>query len=139
MGDSYPKIRVGVVQAASVFLDREGCLEKAIGYIEEAGRKQVSLLAFPEGFIPAHPIWYHFMPATAPKSLMLAVELFKNSVEIPSPATDALCAAAARARTHVVIGVCEVRDTCWAIARALKISSQLIGLLRRDSRRDSGT
>ena len=109
MGDSYPKIRVGVVQAASVFLDREGCLEKAIGYIEEAGRKQVSLLAFPEGFIPAHPIWYHFMPATAPKSLMLAAELFKNSVEIPSPATDALCAAAARARTHVVIGVCEKR------------------------------
>lgn len=109
MGDSYPKIRVGVVQAASVFLDREGCLEKAISYIEEAGRKQVSLLAFPEGFIPAHPIWYHFMPATAPKSLMLAVELFKNSVEIPSPATDALCAAAARARTHVVIGVCEKR------------------------------
>jgi len=109
MGDSYPKIRVGVVQAASVFLNREGCLEKAIGYIEEAGRKQVSLLAFPEGFIPGHPIWYHFMPATAPKSLMLAAELFKNSVEIPSPATDALCAAAARARTHVVIGVCEKR------------------------------
>lgn len=76
---------------------------------EEAGRKQVSLLAFPEGFIQAHPIWYHFLPATAPKSLMLAVELFKNSVEIPSPATDALGAATARARTHVVIGVCEKR------------------------------
>ncbi len=109
MGDSYPRIRVGVVQAASVFLDREGCIKKAIGYIEEAGRKQVSLLAFPEGFIPAHPIWYHFMPATAPKSVRLAAELFKNSVEIPSPATDALCAAAARARMHVVIGICEKR------------------------------
>ncbi len=109
MGDSYPRIRVGVVQAASVFLDREGCIKNAIGYIEEAGRKKVSLLAFPEGFIPAHPIWYHFMPATAPKSIRLAAELFKNSVEIPSPATDALCAAAARARMHVVIGICEKR------------------------------
>lgn len=109
MGDSYPKIRVGVVQAASIFLDREACVEKAVGYIEEAGRKQVSLLAFPEGFIPAHPIWYHFMPATAPKSVRLAAELFKNSVEIPGPATEALCAAAARARLHVVIGVCEKR------------------------------
>lgn len=109
MGDSYPKIRVGVVQAASIFLDREACVEKAIGYIEEAGRKQVSLLAFPEGFIPGHPIWYHFMPATVPKSVRLAADLFKNSVEIPSPATDALGAAAARARMHVVIGVCEKR------------------------------
>jgi len=109
MGDSYPKVRVGVVQAASVFLDREACVEKAVGYIEEAGRQQISLLAFPEGFIPAHPIWYHFMPATGRKSVTLAAELFKNSVEIPGPVTDALCAAAARARTHVVIGVCERR------------------------------
>ena len=109
MGDSYPKVRVGVVQAASVFLDREACVEKAVGYIEEAGRQQISLLAFPEGFIPAHPIWYHFMPATGRKSVTLATELFKNSVEIPGPVTDALCAAAARARTHVVIGVCEKR------------------------------
>jgi len=109
MADSYPKVRVGVVQAASVFLDREGCVEKAIGYIEEAGRKEVSLLAFPEGFIPAHPIWYHFMPATTPKSVKLAAELFKNAVEIPGPATDALCAAAAQAHAHVVIGLCEKR------------------------------
>jgi nitrilase len=109
MGDSYPKIRVGVVQAASIFLDREGCLEKAIGYIEEAGRKQVSLLAFPEGFIPAHPVWYHFHPATGKKALTMATDLFKNSVEIPSPTTEALCAAAARNRVVVVMGLCERR------------------------------
>jgi aliphatic nitrilase len=39
----------------------------------------------------------------------LAVELFKNAVEIPSAETDALCAAARDANAYVVIGVCEKR------------------------------
>lgn len=38
-----------------------------------------------------------------------AVRLFKNSVEIPSPATDALCQAAADAQVYVVMGLTERR------------------------------
>jgi aliphatic nitrilase len=109
MGDSYRKIRVAAVQAAPVFLERELSTEKAIRFIEEAGQKGVDLLAFPEGFIPAHPVWYHFHPATGKKSLAFAAELFKNSVEIPGPTTEALCAAAAKANVNVVMGVCEKR------------------------------
>ena len=109
MGDSYPKIRVAAVQAAPVFLEREPSAEKAIRFIEEAGQKGVDLLAFPEGFIPAHPVWYHFHPATGKKSLAFAAELFKNSVEIPGPTTETLCAAAAKANVNVVMGVCEKR------------------------------
>lgn len=109
MNDVYPKIRVGVVQAAPAFLDRAGSTEKAIAYIEEAGRKDVRLVAFPEGFIPAHPVWYHFHAATSRKSLSLATELFKHSVEVPGPVTEALCSAAARAKTNVVMGICERR------------------------------
>lgn len=109
MGDSYRKIRVAAVQAAPVFLEREPSAEKAIRFIEEAGQKGVDLLAFPEGFIPAHPVWYHFHPATGKKSLAFAAELFKNSVEIPGPTTEALCAAAAKANVNVVMGVCEKR------------------------------
>ncbi len=109
MGDRYPKIRVGVVQAAPVFLDRELSTEKATHFIEEAGQKGVDLLAFPEGFIPAHPVWYHFHPATGKKSLAFATELFKNSVEVPGPATDALCESASKANVNVVIGICEKR------------------------------
>jgi len=109
MGDEYPKVRVAVVQAAPVFLEREPSLEKAVRFIQEAGLKGVDLLAFPEGFIPCHPVWYHFHPATGKKSLAFATELFKNSVEIPSPTTDALCEAAAKANVNVVMGLCEKR------------------------------
>lgn len=109
MGDTYPKIRVAAVQAAPVFLNREASVEKACRLIREAGAGGARVVGFPEGFIPAHPVWYHFRPATGPESHRLARELVKNAVEIPGPATEALCAAARAADCYVVMGVCEKR------------------------------
>jgi nitrilase len=102
-------VRVGVVQAAPVFLDREGSTQRAVDFIREAGRRGVELLAFPEGFIPAHPVWYHFHPATGAASLEMAAELFENAVEVPGTTTRALATAARDAGTAVVIGICERR------------------------------
>ncbi len=107
MGDQYPVVKVAAVQAASVFLDREKTTEKACDLIGEAGRNGAEFIAFPEGFIPAHPVWYHHHPATSTVVNELAAELFKNSVEIPGPEIDALCAAARDAHAYVVMGVCE--------------------------------
>ncbi len=107
MGDVYGTVKVAAVQAASVFLDREGSTEKACRLIAEAGEIGARVIAFPEGFIPAHPVWYHHHAASGAIANKLAVELFKNSVEIPGPETDALCAAARAANAYVVIGVCE--------------------------------
>ena len=109
MGETYPKIRVAAVQAAPVFLDREGSVEKACRLIREAGGQGAQLVGFPEGFIPAHPVWYHFRPATEKESHRLARELVKNAVEVPSAATEALCQAAREAGCYVVMGICEKR------------------------------
>jgi aliphatic nitrilase len=112
MGDSYAKVKIAAVQAASVFLDREGSTEKACRLIREAGENGARLIGFPEGFIPAHPVWYHHHSATSAVSNRLATELFKNSVTIPGPDTDALGAAARDANAYVVVGVCEkIRGT----------------------------
>ena len=107
MADAYGTVKVAAVQAASVFLDREGSTEKACRLIREAGAKGARVIAFPEGFIPAHPVWYHHHAATGAVANKLAVALFKNAVEIPGPETEALCAAARDANAYVVIGVCE--------------------------------
>src|SRR5690348_579375 len=107
MGDVYPTVRAAAVQAASVFLDRERSTEKACTLIREAGRRGAQLVAFPEGFIPAHPIWFHFHSATGRVSTRLSVELFKNAVALPGPELDALQAAAREAGAYVVVGVCE--------------------------------
>jgi nitrilase len=106
-GDVYPTVKVAAVQAASVFLDREASTEKACRLIAEAGRNGARVIGFPEGFIPAHPVWYHHHAATGALANRLSVELFKNAVEIPGPQVAALCAAARSANAYVVIGVCE--------------------------------
>jgi nitrilase len=106
-GDAYPIVRVAAVQAASVFLDRDATVEKACRLIGEAAAGGASVIAFPEGFIPAHPIWYHHHPATGRIANRFAVELFKNSLVAPSPQLDALGAAAADANAYVVMGACE--------------------------------
>jgi nitrilase len=106
-GDVYGTVRVAAVQAASVFLDREASTAKACELIRRAGAEGAQLVAFPEGFIPAHPIWFHFHAATGRVATELSVELFKNAVEIPGPQIEELCGAAAEAQAYVVIGVCE--------------------------------
>jgi len=107
MGDSFGTVKVAAVQAASVFLDREGSTQKACRLIREAGKNGARIIGFPEGFIPAHPVWYHHHAATGTIANKLAVELFKNAVEIPGPETAALGEAARDANAYVVIGVCE--------------------------------
>ncbi|MCD6014777.1 MAG: Nitrilase/cyanide hydratase and apolipoprotein N-acyltransferase [Solirubrobacterales bacterium] len=109
MGDAYPTIRAAAIQAASVFLDREASTEKACALIREAGAGGARLVGLPEGFVPAHPIWFHFHPGTGRQATQLSVELFKNAVEIPGPEIDELCRAAADAGVYAVVGVCEKR------------------------------
>lgn len=107
MSDVLPRIKLAAVQAASVHLDRDATVAKACELIAEAGRQGADLIAFPEGFIPAHPCWFTVRPATDKTSLQLSARLFQNAVVIPSPATDELAAACKEVGVTAVIGVCE--------------------------------
>lgn len=109
---SEQTLKLAAVQASSVWLDRNATVSKACALIDEAGEAGADLIGFPENFIPGHPSWYYFRPANDAASGTFALKLFQESVEIPSPATDALCRAAARAEVNVVIGLTEkIRGT----------------------------
>jgi nitrilase len=99
--------RLAAVQAAPVWLDREATVAKACELIREAGAAGADLVGFPENFIPGHPSWYYFQPAHSERSMELAIKLFRESVEIPGEAVDALCRAAASASVNVVMGLTE--------------------------------
>ncbi len=109
MGDEYAKVKVAAIQAAPVFLDRTGSTEKACRLIREAGKNGARVVVFPEGFIPAHPIWYDYHVATGLIANQFATRLFKNAVEIPGEETEALCQASRDANAYVIVGVCEKR------------------------------
>jgi nitrilase len=50
-------VKVAAVHAAPVFLDRTATTAKAISIIREAVRAGAQLVAFPETYIPAFPVW----------------------------------------------------------------------------------
>lgn len=104
MGDELPKFTAAAVQAEPVFLDRDATVEKACTLIADAAATGASLIVFPETWIPTYPWW---IASPGVFSARAYAELWKNAVEVPSPATDALGAAARAARAHVVIGINE--------------------------------
>lgn len=107
MGDTLPKYIAAAVQAAPVYMDRDATIEKACSLIAEAGNAGAKLIVFPETWVPMYPFWH-----TTPNvfSGKLYTELWKNSVEESSPATERLAAAAKASSAYVVMGVNE-RDT----------------------------
>jgi nitrilase len=131
MGDTYKKLRLAAVQAAPVFLDREASVDKACHLIREAGENGADVIGFPEGFIPTHPGWFNYINGVGEQALRFSRELFKNAVEIPSPATDRLCAACRDANIVAVVGVNEKRprttSTMWNTQLFIDRTGEILG------------
>lgn len=125
-------VRLAAAQAAPAFLDRDATVAKACDLIREAGRGGADIVAFSEGFIPAHPIWYYHFSALAEDAVDRARKLFHNAVEVPSESTDALCAAAAEARVDVVMGICQrekgTAGTMWNSQLFINREGRIVGV-----------
>lgn len=50
-------LRVGLGQISAVWLDKAATIEKVCGYIADAGRQNVDLIAFGESIVPGYPFW----------------------------------------------------------------------------------
>ena len=97
--------KLAAIQAAAVPFDRAASAEKACRLIREAGAMGATIAAFGETWLPGYPFFCN-APTTALTWRAMA-EYLDNAVEIPSPTTDQLCAAAKAAGIDVVIGIAE--------------------------------
>jgi aliphatic nitrilase len=102
--DTLPRYVAAAVQAAPVFLDRDATIDKACELIDEAGKAGARLIVFPETWVPMYPFWHTNENVFSGE---VFTRLWKNSVEIPSAATDKVAAAAKRANAYVVLGINE--------------------------------
>ncbi|WNS76184.1 carbon-nitrogen hydrolase family protein [Bacillus sp. DTU_2020_1000418_1_SI_GHA_SEK_038] len=102
--------KVAVVQAGSIVMNKERCIDKAIKIIEEAGEQGANLIVFPEAFIPAYPRGMSFGAVVGNRSDQGRNDFLryaKNAITVPGPETDQLGAAVKQAGAYTVIGVIE--------------------------------
>src|SRR3990172_429124 len=128
MPDDFPKFTAAAVQAAPEFLDREATVEKACRLIDEAAREGAQLIVFPETWVPTYPFWDMQRPDAW-------LELYRNAVEVPSPATERLAAAARKAKAYVAIGVNErdaqTKGTLYNSLLSFSPDGALLGVHRK--------
>jgi predicted amidohydrolase len=102
----YPEFTLAAIQAAPILFDREASTEKACRLIEAAAAEGATIAAFGEAWLGGYPFWVFTSPGE--QWWKAAAEYLANAVEIPSPTTDRLCAAARKAGIDVVIGMIEL-------------------------------
>lgn len=102
------KVRVATLQATPVFLNLQASVEKAVDYINEAGKAGAKLLAFPESFLPGFPWWLDLGDPTC-YGMPFYKQLYKNALEIPSPELQRIGEAARKNEIFVCMSA-TVRD-----------------------------
>jgi nitrilase len=101
------------VQAAPIFLDVDATVDLACSLIRQASMEGARLVAFPEVFVAGYPYWNWTM--TPVEGSAWYEQLYVNSVDVPGPHVDRLCAAARDANCVVVIGVNERGSSSYGV------------------------
>jgi nitrilase len=135
MTDTFPKVKVAVVQAAPVLFDREATVEKTCRLTAEAAAQGAKLILFPEAFIPAYPRGLSFgtvVGSRSPQGRDTWQAYWSNAVDIPSPATEALGVAARQAKAHLAVGVIEREGgTLYCTTLYFNPDGELVGKHRK--------
>lgn len=103
-------VRAAVVQASSIFFDREGSLKKTIQLTAEAVSQGAELIVFPEAFISAYPRGMDFgavVGSRTDKGREMFHRYWASSIDVPGPEVAKLEETAQSHNVHLVVGVIE--------------------------------
>ena len=113
----HPKLRVAVVQAAPVFLNVDGTVDKTIKLMQDAATQGAQLIAFPETWIPGYPWWIWL---SSPAVGMQYVQRYHdNSLVVGSAEFTRLAQAAGDIGIWTAVGFSERADGSLYMAQAL--------------------
>jgi nitrilase len=114
---AHPRLRVAAVQAAPVFLDLDGTIDKTIDLIAQAAGQGVKLIAFPETWVPGYP-WWIWLDSPA-WGMQFVQRYHDNSLVVGSPEFDRVRDAARKHGMWVSLGYSEKAAGSLYIAQAL--------------------
>ncbi len=103
-------VRVAVVQAAPVVMERDATVEKTVRLAHEAADAGAQLVLFPEAFIPAYPRGLTFGAVVGGRTdagRRTFARYAANAIEVPGPETARLAETAREAGIYLAIGVIE--------------------------------
>jgi len=104
------KVKVAVIQAASVLFDKAASIEKACDLIEEAGNNGSNVVLLPEAFIPAYPRGFTFgmkVGSRSEEGRVLWKRYWENAIETSGLEVKKLGKAAKDSSVYLSIGVIE--------------------------------
>lgn len=105
MINALPNFKAAAMHVAPVFMDTQATVDKACALIKEAAAHGARLIAFPETFIPAFPIW------SAVRAPIENHDFFRRltqaAIRVPSPEVEQLVLCARANEVFVSIGLNE--------------------------------
>jgi aliphatic nitrilase len=102
---SYPAYKAAAMHVSPVFLDTARTIDKACSLIAEAARHGAKLVAFPEAYVPAFPLWATLRAPGASNDFFR--RLAANAVQVPGPEVQRIAQAARDNDVFVSIGITE--------------------------------
>jgi nitrilase len=109
-GNIVGKVKVAVIQAASVLFDKTASIEKACDLIEKAGNKGAKIVLLPEAFIPAYPRGFTFgmkIGSRNEEGRALWKRYWENAIKASGSEVKILGKAASDSGVYLSIGVIE--------------------------------
>jgi nitrilase len=105
--------KVAIVQKASVVLDKQKTIARAVELVDEAAAAGAQLVIFPEAFIPGYPAWIWRLRPGGDWGIseQAHARLLQNSVSMESDDLAPLRAAAQRHKLTIVCGLNERDDS----------------------------
>jgi len=102
-------VKVACIQAEPVIFERDATIEKIATLTHEAAGAGARLALFPEAFVPAYPSnrWVRFLAGGADAKPVFG-RLARESIEVPSPATERLAAVAREEEIWLALGTNEL-------------------------------
>lgn len=105
MPSTKKTVRAAAAQIAPDIDSADGTLARVLETIEQAARKGVELIVFPETFVPYYPYFSFVQPPARQGADHLL--LMQRAPTVPGPVSDAVASAARQAGMVVVLGVNE--------------------------------